>query len=112
MRRREPLRLAVVEERGDGGDLSILLGPAGAEVDILPALERLVVEMSGQGVYVTMTLQAVVDAGSFSFDVDRVAVTVPTPDVTAEEINEVLLSKGMSESPGEAIAGWLASRRR
>lgn len=104
-----PIPMAPVRVRvTDGPPPAVLVGPEGAEVDLRPALERLVVDLLPSGCYVTFTVRADLE---FSFPVERVFREVDGHQLpTAVEIQEAFLGAEMGQSPGQAVLQLVRQR--
>jgi hypothetical protein len=101
-----PVRLSI----GDDPAPFIRLAMNGESVDITAAVETLNFQITGTGTLLELVLRADIDAVDFVASETIVAVPGGV-ELTAEEIDGVLASKGMSETAGEALAAHLEQRR-
>lgn len=100
-----PIRIRVT----DGPPPAVMIGPAGAEVDLRPSLERLVVEILPVGCFATITVRA--DVEDLDFPVEKVFQVLETHQLpTADEIQSAFLSAGMGQSPGAAVLELVRKR--
>lgn len=105
----EPIPMAPIRIRvTDGPPPAVLIGPAGAETDLRPSLERLVVEILPIGCFATITVRADADV---DFPVEKVFQVLETHQLpTADEIQSAFLSAGMGQSPGAAVLELVRQR--
>ena len=81
------------------------------ELDVTTALESVTLHLSVDGCALHLALRADVD--EIDMLADGTSVVVPgAVEITAEEIDELLANRGMSESAGTVIAEHLAGRAR
>jgi hypothetical protein len=75
--------------------------------DVTPALDRILIEGSGGGFYAQVTLNTDVE---FDFPTTVVVTTGNVVDVTAEEIDSVILTGGAASSPGQRVMALLKEK--
>ena len=75
------------------------------ETDVVSALERMTLDISGEGVYAQIVLR--VDLEELDIEADLVETVAPGWEVTPEQLDHVIANCGMGSSPGAAIIAFL-----
>ena len=100
-----PIRLRITDDPRP----AILLGPAGAEVDLTASLIRLEFVVDDVGARVLIDARA--DIAGVDFPVTHVFAAREVLDgLTATGLDDIIAGRGMSESPGQAVIEHLQER--
>lgn len=108
---RTTIRLDVTDFGEDGKPAVTLTDADGNKTDILPSLERLSIDLHAEGAWATIVVKADVE---FDFEMKEINIQPNVPSalegLTAEELDAVINSTGMSETAGTALIRHLGIR--